>query len=79
MRLYPVLMNNALEAGDMEEANKIGLMDCIECGSCAFNCPARIRLTQRFRVGKFKLKGYNAAKQAAAKAKAEAAAKEKKA
>ncbi|MDR3325049.1 MAG: electron transport complex subunit RsxC [Spirochaetaceae bacterium] len=73
MRLYPVLMNNALEAADFDEAERIGLMDCIECGSCTFNCPARIRLVQRFRVGKFKLRNYVAAKAAAAKAKEEAA------
>ncbi|MDR2601984.1 MAG: electron transport complex subunit RsxC [Spirochaetaceae bacterium] len=73
-RLFPVIMNNALEAGDLDEAQKIGLLDCIECGACTFNCPARLRLVQRFRVGKFKLRNYMAAKQAAAKAKAEAAA-----
>ncbi|MDR0408800.1 MAG: electron transport complex subunit RsxC [Spirochaetaceae bacterium] len=77
VRLFPVLMNNALEAGDLEEAQKIGLMDCIECGSCTFNCPARIRLVQRFRTGKFKLRNYLAEKAAQAKAKAEAAAKAK--
>ncbi|MDR2796497.1 MAG: electron transport complex subunit RsxC [Spirochaetaceae bacterium] len=74
-RLFPVLMNNALEAGDLDEAQKIGLMDCIECGACTFNCPARIRLVQRFRVGKFNLRNHLAAKAAQAKAKAEAAAK----
>ncbi|GHV19648.1 electron transport complex subunit C [Spirochaetia bacterium] len=73
-RLFPVLMNNALEAGDMEEASKIGLLDCIECGICSYNCPARIRLVQRFRVGKFKLRNYMAAEAAKAKAKADAAA-----
>lgn len=51
-RLSPVLMNNALEAGDLEQAARIGLMDCIECGGCTFVCPARIQLVQRFRVGK---------------------------
>jgi electron transport complex protein RnfC len=69
--LYPVMMNNALEAGDLDEVAKIGLMDCIECGSCSFNCPARIRLVQRFRVGKGRLRNHMAAKAAAAKAAAE--------
>jgi electron transport complex protein RnfC len=73
-RLFPVLMNNALEAGDLDEAQKIGLLDCIECGACTFNCPARIRLVQRFRVGKFNLRNHLAAKAAQAKAKADAAA-----
>jgi electron transport complex protein RnfC len=74
MRLFPVLMNNALEAGELDEAQKIGLMDCIECGACTFSCPARIRLVQRFRVGKFYLRNHLAAKAAQAKAKAEAEA-----
>jgi electron transport complex protein RnfC len=52
MRLSPVVMNNALEAGDLDEAVASGLLDCIECGSCSYMCPARLKLTQRFRVGK---------------------------
>ena len=52
MRLSPVVMNNALDAGDLDEAVSSGLLDCIECGSCSYMCPARIKLTQRFRVGK---------------------------
>jgi electron transport complex protein RnfC len=55
-RLSPVIMNNSLEAGDLDYAVKAGLLDCMECGSCAYNCPARIKLVQRFRVGKQKLK-----------------------
>jgi electron transport complex protein RnfC len=72
--LFPVLMNNALEAGDLDEAQNIGLLDCIECGACTYICPARIRLVQRFRTGKFYLRNHLAAKAAQAKAKAEAAA-----
>jgi electron transport complex protein RnfC len=55
-RLSPVIMNNSLEAGDLEYAVKAGLLDCMECGSCAYSCPAKIKLVQRFRVGKQKLK-----------------------
>jgi electron transport complex protein RnfC len=45
-------MNNALDAGEFEQAADIGLLDCIECGACTFVCPARIQLVQRFRIGK---------------------------
>jgi electron transport complex protein RnfC len=62
-------MNNALEAGDLEETQKTGLLDCIECGSCSYMCPARIKLTQRFRVGKQRLRAKQQAAQAAAAAK----------
>jgi electron transport complex protein RnfC len=51
-RLSPVIMNISLETGDLDGAVKAGLLDCIECGSCTYVCPARIKLVQRFRVGK---------------------------
>ncbi|MDR2369873.1 MAG: RnfABCDGE type electron transport complex subunit C, partial [Treponema sp.] len=51
-RLSPVIMNTSLEEGDLDYAIKAGLLDCIECGSCTYVCPARIKLVQRFRIGK---------------------------
>jgi electron transport complex protein RnfC len=65
-RLSPVIINIALESGDMEEAVRAGLMDCVECGSCSFVCPAGIKLVQRFRVGKQRLKMIKSAAQHAA-------------
>ncbi|MDR1411377.1 MAG: electron transport complex subunit RsxC [Spirochaetaceae bacterium] len=67
-RLSPVLMNNALEAGDLDEAVRAGLLDCIECGACTYVCPARIRLVQRFRIGKDRLRARQAAEKAREKA-----------
>ena len=64
-RLPPVIMNNSLEAEDLDYAVKAGLMDCIECGGCTFICPARVKLVQRFRVGKQRLRMRQAAAQAA--------------
>jgi electron transport complex protein RnfC len=74
-RLAPALINDALIAGDLDDALWAGLMDCIECGACTYMCPARIKLVQRFRVGKLRLRTRMAAQQAAQKAKADAAAK----
>ena len=51
-RLSPALLAIAVESGDYKEAEKIGLLDCIECGTCSFVCPAHRHLVQRFRVGK---------------------------
>jgi len=51
-RLSPALLNAAIKAGDLDEAEKIGALDCIECGTCSFVCPSHIQLVQRFRVGK---------------------------
>ncbi|MDK4491385.1 4Fe-4S binding protein, partial [Fusobacterium necrophorum] len=32
------------------------LMDCIECGSCAFICPSNRPLTEAIKIGKAKLR-----------------------
>jgi electron transport complex protein RnfC len=60
-------MNNSLEAGNLDYVVKTGLMDCFECGSCTYVCPARIKLVQRFRVGKQRLRLRQQARQQAAK------------
>ena len=38
--------------GNLAELNRLNLMDCIECGSCAFTCPGKLPLVERFRKGK---------------------------
>ena len=45
-------MVRALKTGKLDEAVKLGLMDCVECGACSYICPAHIKLVQRFRIGK---------------------------
>ncbi|MDR0399665.1 MAG: electron transport complex subunit RsxC [Treponema sp.] len=65
-RLSPVIMNNSLEAEELDYAAAAGLLDCIECGSCTYMCPARIKLVQRFRVGKQRLRARAALEKAAA-------------
>lgn len=57
----------ALNAENIEDAKRYGLMDCVECGTCAYVCPANVKLVQRFRIGKMQVR----AEMAAAKAKAE--------
>jgi electron transport complex protein RnfC len=51
-KLSPALLNSAIAAGAWKEAEAIGLLDCVECGTCSYVCPSRIQLVQRFRVGK---------------------------
>ena len=55
----------------LAELEQNNILDCIECGSCAYICPGRLHLVQAFRAGKQRI---NNAK-AAAKAAAEKAAK----
>jgi electron transport complex protein RnfC len=74
-RLSPVIMNIALESGDMDEAVRAGLMDCVECGSCSYVCPAGIKLVQRFRVGKQRLRAMKSVAQHAIKAQADSGSK----
>lgn len=52
MHLSPVLILRELKAGKYAKAKKFGLMDCVECGCCAFICPANVRIVQRIRLGK---------------------------
>lgn len=44
-----------------EEAKQNGLLDCFECGSCAYGCPAKIPLVHWMRVGKATLRRSRAA------------------
>ena len=43
-------------------------MNCMECGACAYACPARMHLTHMFKTGKQLVKDKAAADKAAAEA-----------
>ena len=52
MKLMPVMMYKAMQSNDIQEMMDSNLMDCIECGCCAYTCPASIPLVLGFRSGK---------------------------
>ena len=52
MRLQPLYMYRFVNAGRLEELERLNLLDCIECGSCAFTCPGKLPLVEQFRKGK---------------------------
>ena len=52
MRLQPLYLYRFVNAGQLEELNRLNLMDCMECGSCAFTCPGKLPLVETFRQGK---------------------------
>ena len=56
MRLMPLMMYRAERRGDLEELKAQNVMDCIECGCCAYSCPATIPLVQSFRAGKQRIR-----------------------
>ena len=58
--------------GMVEELNDAHIMDCMECGACAYACPARMHLTHMFKTGKQLVKDKAAADRAAAEAKKKA-------
>ena len=56
MRLQPLYMYRYVNAGRLDQLQRLNLMDCMECGSCAFTCPGKLPLVERFRAGKKMLK-----------------------
>ena len=56
MHLMPMKIEDAVLSGDWEDAKGWGVLNCIECGSCAYNCPAKRPLTQAIRLGKKTIK-----------------------
>jgi electron transport complex protein RnfC len=52
MRLVPNEIARAAEMGMIELAEEYGILDCMECGVCAYVCPSNIRHVQLMKQGK---------------------------
>jgi len=53
IRLNPAQLGLLAKNADYERmADEFHLMDCFECGACAYVCPSHIPLVQRFRLSK---------------------------
>jgi electron transport complex protein RnfC len=50
--LVPAQLYRLIDNGEYEMAMKTSLMDCKECGSCSFVCPAHLPLVHMFKNGK---------------------------
>ncbi|ARE40199.1 Electron transport complex protein RnfC [Rhodovulum sp. P5] len=55
MGLTPFELNGRIDAGDLDGAAKVGLLDCINCGCCSFTCPSNRPLVQTIQFAKGKL------------------------
>lgn len=55
MGLEPYLLSALSEHADWEQMEKNHIMDCIECGSCQFTCPAHRPILDYCRLGKNKV------------------------
>jgi electron transport complex protein RnfC len=60
--LLPLEMAAHIRASDLSGAVKLGLKDCISCGSCSYVCPAHIPLVHYFNYAKGDLAGQERAK-----------------
>ena len=65
MRIMPTSAASYVELGKLDEAKEYGVLDCIECGSCSYICPAKRRLVEHIKFGKLKLAEIRAKEQAA--------------
>jgi electron transport complex protein RnfC len=57
MHLEPTVIVTAIKKQDWDAAEANYCHACIECGSCAFQCPAHIPLVQYIRMGKLFIRG----------------------
>jgi len=53
--LMPGQLSIAAENRDWDMARDLGMLECKECGCCAYVCPARRRIVQLVRFGKAEL------------------------
>lgn len=56
MNLLPGTLSTLIESEKFELAGKYNVMDCLECGSCAYVCPSHRPLIQHFRRAKAELR-----------------------
>ena len=52
MMLMPMFIEKAVLENDAKTAKDRGALNCIECGCCAYECPAKRPLVQAMRMAK---------------------------
>jgi Na+-translocating ferredoxin:NAD+ oxidoreductase subunit C len=55
LNLVPTRIALAAKAKDWDLARRHHMAACMECGCCAFTCPAKIPLVQLIRMGKVQM------------------------
>ncbi|MBI5873544.1 MAG: electron transport complex subunit RsxC [Candidatus Omnitrophica bacterium] len=56
MGLNPGLIALAISKDKLELAEEYGIMDCIECGLCAYLCPSRRNIVQAIKAAKLRIR-----------------------
>lgn len=55
MGLLPKMLGQFVKHEKFSDAERYNILDCIECGSCSFVCPAHINLVHFIKYGKLKV------------------------
>jgi len=55
MGLLPTILARLVKAERWDSLKDYGVMDCIECGCCAYVCPSKIPLVHLMKLGKFQV------------------------
>jgi electron transport complex protein RnfC len=53
MQLTPTRLSVLAEARRYEDMVEWGVIDCIECGCCAYTCPANRPIVHQVKLGKW--------------------------
>jgi electron transport complex protein RnfC len=56
MGLSPALISAAVSCEKWDLAKLSGVLDCIECGLCAYSCPANRNIVQGIKQAKTKIR-----------------------
>lgn len=62
MNLMPLWLSGYAEASRFDDCERLGALDCIECGCCSFICPSSRRLVQGIRLAKAEIMAKRRAK-----------------
>jgi electron transport complex protein RnfC len=73
MGLLPCTLSEMAEAGQVEAAGEANVLDCIECGCCAYVCPAHRPLVQHLRQSKLAVGAFRREREARERAARESA------
>ncbi len=63
MGLQPYLISTHSRLGNWDDAEKLGVMNCIECGCCSYTCPSSRPILDYIRLGKMTVGGIIRARQ----------------
>lgn len=55
MKLVPTELGKLIQNSLFKEAERLGVLDCMECGTCSYICPSKINLVHLFKFAKAKI------------------------